>query len=138
MDRWCPRATALSIAKLNGHRLDFTRYSEPRGGGVADIVPDEHDAVWGVLYEVPAEELPQLDQKEGVPRAYDRQMVEVEAANDTKVRAMTYAVVHKSEYRAPNSAYLDIMLRGARSRELPDAYIERVRSFSEGRREKSD
>ncbi len=138
MDRYCPHANALSMAKLNGYRLGFTRYSEARGGGVADIVPDEDHAVWGFLYEVPEEELERLDQKEGVPLGYyGRHTVGVETANGTQVQAMTYAVVHKSKYQAPSSTYLGIMLRGARSRKLPDAYVERMRSFLEGRNGKS-
>jgi cation transport regulator ChaC len=136
--RWCSHATALAVAKLNGHRLDFTRYSEARGGGVADIVPDDDDAVWGVLYEVPENELRRLDQKEGVPRAYERHTVETEMAGGRRVRAMTYVVVDKSHYRPPSATYLGIMLKGARSRKLPDAYIEKMESFSEDQPDSSE
>jgi gamma-glutamylcyclotransferase (GGCT)/AIG2-like uncharacterized protein YtfP len=139
MDRSCPHANALSMARLDGYRLDFTRYSEARGGGVADILPDEDHAVWGFLYEVPEEELERLDRKEGVPLGYyGRHTVEVETANGMQVQAMTYAVVHKSEHQVPSSTYLGIMLRGARSRKLPDAYIEKMGSFSEDQPVTSD
>ncbi|MCE7891177.1 MAG: gamma-glutamylcyclotransferase, partial [Sorangiineae bacterium PRO1] len=35
----CPSARQLGVARVEGFRLGFTRRSEKRRGGVADLVP---------------------------------------------------------------------------------------------------
>ncbi|MCH8063679.1 MAG: gamma-glutamylcyclotransferase, partial [Chloroflexi bacterium] len=73
-----PKAVFISTVRLQSHRLDFTRFSKRRCGGVADIVPDPNAETWGVLYEVEEEDLKALDKKEGVPVcAYKRYEVDV-------------------------------------------------------------
>lgn len=127
LQAWCPNAAFVSIARLPNHRLDFTRYSEKRKGGVADIVPSEGDDVWGVLYELPTEALPALDRKEGVARgAYRRAHVGVELPSGEHVRAMTYVVVEKEPPQPPSDEYLNHLLVGAREWNLPAEYVAKL------------
>lgn len=120
----CPGAEFLSIARLPDRRLDFTRYSAKRRGGVADIVESTGDEVWGVLYKIPDDELPALDRKEGVAAAaYKRTYVEVIAPTDERVEVLTYTVVKKAPTEPPSRAYLDIILSGAREHSLPVEYV---------------
>ena len=49
--RRCPGAQVVGRARLPDHRLAFTRYSRNRRGGVADIVPEPHATVLGVVYD---------------------------------------------------------------------------------------
>ncbi len=120
---WCPGAEFIAVAKLPEHRLDFTRYSEKRQGGVADVVPSGGSEVWGALYELPDEELPTLDRKESAPTAYRHEYVDVVTQSGERVRAMTYMVIDKVPTEAPSRDYMDLILRGARERGLPSDYV---------------
>jgi cation transport regulator ChaC len=119
-----PGARSLGGGVLRGYRLAFTRWSERRGGGVADIVEDAGGEVWGVLYEVPVDELPALDAKERVPTAYRRTTVRVEDAGGRALDAMAYEVVDRTGAYAPAASYLAIVIEGAREHWLPTWYVE--------------
>src|SRR5207244_11315619 len=60
----CPSAKFVCRAKLSSHRLAFTRMSVSRGCGVADILREETNDVWGVVYELLESELENLDKDE--------------------------------------------------------------------------
>ena len=121
-----PGARSLGEAVLRGYRVAFTRWSERRGGGGADIVEDPNGEAWGVLYEVPDDELPALDAKEGVPTAYRRTTVCVEDAAGVARYVMAYEVVKQPGSYAPAAGYLDIVIEGAREHGLPAWYVERL------------
>ena len=131
---WCPspNATFISIARLANHRLDFTRRSEKRRGGVADIVPAAGQTVWGVLYEVSSADLARLDAKEGArrdamegaPNAYERKKVEVIEPMGEQVAAVTYSVVDKEQTQKPHADYMRLLVEGATERGLPDEYVQ--------------
>ena len=48
----CPSAQFVSVAKLDNHRLAFTRESSERRCSVADAVPAKGQDVWGVVYRI--------------------------------------------------------------------------------------
>ena len=123
MQAWCPGARFIATARLPHHRLDFTRYSRKRQGGVADVVPAKGQEVWGVLYELDAGDLVALDRKEGVPNAYTRAYVDIAPVSGETARALIYTVVDKATTEAPSREYLGIMLKGARERDLPADYL---------------
>ena len=123
---WCPSAEFVTVARLPDHRLDFTRYSQRRRGGVADVVPSNGDEVWGVVYDIPSDELPALDRKEGVPNAYQRQDVSVIVQAGERAKALTYTVVQKVPTERPSQAYVDLILKGARERGLPAEYVRKL------------
>ena len=64
MKERCPWAKFVCRAKLPSHRLAFTLRSCSRRCGVADILRDETKDVWGVVYELPENELKNLDKDE--------------------------------------------------------------------------
>ena len=121
---WCPGAEFVAVARLPNYRLDFTRYSAKRQGGVADVVRARGETVWGVLYDVPSGEMPALDRKEGVgAKVYERRRVTVATAPGTRVRAVTYSVIDKEPAQTPSEYYLGLILTGAREWTLPEAYV---------------
>ncbi len=123
---WCPNAEFVTIARLPDHRLDFTRYSRRRRGGVADVIPSKGDDVWGVVYDIPSDELPALDRKEGVPNAYQRQDVSVIVQSEERAETLTYTVVQKVPTERPSQAYIDLILKGAREWKLPAEYVRKL------------
>lgn len=113
--RSVPEFTCLGRAVLRDYKLAFTRYSNTRGGGVADIVPVKGAIVEGVLYDLGSELLPELDVREGVKSgAYQRIRVQVESPIGLQ-RAWTYEVTEKEEEELPpTTEYAQLVLSGAR------------------------
>jgi gamma-glutamylcyclotransferase len=134
MELACPGHRFLGVAELRGHRLAFTRRSVRTGTGVADIVAAAGESLWGALYELDAARLTALDEKEGAGWAYERRAVRVVPGGagdaprtspaDQEVEAFAYAVIARDgEHVAPSREYVEALLRGARERGLPAAYV---------------
>jgi gamma-glutamylcyclotransferase (GGCT)/AIG2-like uncharacterized protein YtfP len=133
MRRMGPAASLLGRARLDDHRLAFTRRSPRRGGGVADVVPGSGLRVWGALYEVDDRCLERLDRKEGHPKAYVREEVSVRSRGGDHHRAITYMVARKEEHEiTPTPEYLALILSGARACRLPAGYIRFLASIVVG------
>ena len=112
MQRRCPDARYICRALLDEHVLAFTRDSPARGCGVADAIWRRFGKLYGVLYEVFEADIATLDRLEGhLPGidAYRR-------------------VVRQVRVIAPG-AYLDLILAGARARDLPRRHIDRIAAF---------
>ena len=121
-----------SRAVLRGYRLFFSHCSKGRKSGVADVIESPGDLVWGVIYELDEAGRFELDRREGHKdtkqrSTYWRTKVTVftdESADSEALEVETYMVVNKSSTPHPASEYYkDIILRGAKERGLPDAYI---------------
>lgn len=123
----CPSHRFVCVAQLRDYRLAFTRRSEKRGCGVADVVAAQDESVWGVVFEMTEADLAALDRNEGVhlkPPAYVRKSVQV-ISGDQSVDAITYEVFAKSaSQHAPNAHYLGLITAGARKWGLPEDYQE--------------
>lgn len=128
----CPGSRFVTIGKLPDYRLDFTRFSKVRGGGVADIVHDYDSEVWGVVYAVPETDLDALDEKEGVAGgAYERKHVEILTPTSESLPVMTYSVVRKKGPFAPKPEYSDLIVGGARYWSLPQQYVTSLIQYVE-------
>jgi len=125
--RRCPGATVLGRARLPDHRLAFTRYSRAEKGGVADIVAEPGAAVWGVLYEIVASSFAALDEYEGAPRAYRREVMHVVDGDGVECEAVVY-IANKTGDFAPSRQYLALITRGAREHGLPEDYVQEIES----------
>ena len=126
----CSSARLLTIARLPGYRLAFTRRSERWGGGVADIRPERGAEVWGAVWRIAAKEGDALDAQEGVhasPPRYRRLEVAVVTREGEALDCLAYQVVEPAaEHIAPSEAYLETLLRGARAVGLASSYVERI------------
>ena len=131
MKRRCPSARFVCVARLTGYKLAFTRLSERRLCGTADVVAAAGSDVWGVVYELDERDFGPLDEYEGcVPgranNAYDRIEVQVLQDGDEarSATAWVYVVSTKLEReQIPNAEYKRLMTEGARYWGLPQAYI---------------
>ena len=130
--RRCPGATVVGRARLPDYQLAFTRYSRAEKGGVADIVPQPGAEVWGALYEIDESCFDALDEYEGAPRAYRREVVRVIDDAGVEREAVAY-VANKTGDFAPSRQYLAQIARGARDHHLPEEYVralEDVRTYA--------
>lgn len=134
------------IGRIPGWRLAFSRYSREWRGGVLDLIPgEEDDWVEGVIYTVDPSDLATLDGYEG--RAVKRNMeiglyrrvylpVNTESGWKTVV---TYLINRSVEYREntyfpPSKRYMKLILEGAEEHGLSKEYIEKLNTWSEGKR----
>jgi len=125
----CPGANLVGPARLRGHALDFTRWSDRWGGGVADVIAAADGETWGGLYVVTQRDLDELDKLEGHPRHYQRQRLLVEPAAGEPVDAWVYVVVAKAPRVLPTRAYWQAIVEGALDCGLPGDYVAKLRAL---------
>lgn len=138
MRKRCVSVEFLSVAKLPGYKLAFTRYSNGWGGGVADIVESNGSEVYGVIYRLSEKDLEHLDRYEGYTpgqtadsNSYNRSEIDVQPMDALKasVRAWTYFATKQTEVHPPSARYLQQIIEGAISSGLPEIYIAHLRTI---------
>lgn len=125
----CPGASILGVAELAGYRLGFTRYSSGWGGGVADVIPDDAQSVWGLVYTLTEADLSAVDEYEGYPQAYDRFQANVESHEGAISGVWVYTVVNKKGFIPPTSSYMGLIKSAAAGLSFPRAYRDFLDSF---------
>jgi gamma-glutamylcyclotransferase (GGCT)/AIG2-like uncharacterized protein YtfP len=125
MEDWCADHRFLAPARLDGFALLFLRRSKRWKAGAADVVETDGAATWGALYEVSAADLDALDAKEFASEGgYRRRAVEVATPDGERHSAVTYEVVSKEPSELePKDEYVELLIRGAKERELPTEWI---------------
>jgi len=132
MKERCPSAEFFCKASLPDYRIDFTRKSKKLNCGVSDIIWDEDNKVYGVVYRINEIDLGKLDKREGyIPQgdknAYKRiEIMVLEEDNREKpITAFTYEVVKKEfgKYK-PDREYKNFIVNGAKFWDLPKEYIK--------------
>jgi gamma-glutamylcyclotransferase (GGCT)/AIG2-like uncharacterized protein YtfP len=138
MKQRCPLAKFVCRAKLPAHRLAFTLKSPRRDCGVADVLPDQTKDVWGVVYELPDNELKDLDQKEGYKPGkpydlsqYTREDCDVWREGDAKQPLLIalYRGHPQLDPPLPSDDYKELIVNGAKHWNLPAAYIRQLESI---------
>lgn len=110
MEKRCPDARLIGPATLDNHRFRFA--------GCADIVPDNHDYVDGVLWYCTEECMRALDLLEGYPHFYNCKEVVV-VCNDVEYLAEVYYMNPGMEDNLPSNSYLDMVTEGYRDNGVP-------------------
>lgn len=133
MKRRCPSSKFICVAELRDHSLAFTRRSVKPGCGVADVVPDHNQNVWGVVYHIDETDIRRLDKAEGYDpgrdsNSYIRKERHVFAERDDKrpLLVSIYFAEQQSDPPPPNSEYKRLIVEGAQFWHLPEEYISRV------------
>ena len=126
----CPSAEYFSVAELKDHHLAFTRKSEPRNCGSADVVPEQGHNVWGVIFKVEDSEIRNLDKAEDfvmgrIYNGYTRQQTQVyvDGDRDPTVVSIYFAEKQKNP-PLPSFEYKTLIVEGAKHWGLPQKYIE--------------
>ena len=129
MAQRCPNAGLVSGAVLRDHRFRINRR------GVATVAPEPAAQVHGVLWMITDADERALDGYEGVAEGLygkERQRVQVhvgplpEAVEE--VEALVYVAVD-ARRGAPRAGYLEQVIAGAESHDLPGAYVAEIRSW---------
>ena len=138
MKRRCPSAKFVCRAKLSASRLAFTLKDAERRCGVADVLPDKSKDVWGVVYELPDNELKNLDKKEGYKpgrpneqNEYTREDHYVWREGDVTRQLLValYRGHPQLDPPLPSNDYKELIIDGARHWNLPAEYIRELESI---------
>jgi hypothetical protein len=107
--------------------LCFNKRSSEDGSGKANVEANEGTNVWGVLYEIPENELPGLIRKEG---GYTPRCIPIEVTPSLTLDAcVLFAKKTEQTLLHPYSWYLRFLIEGAVEHHLGDDYIEILRAI---------
>ena len=122
-----PSATAICIGQLTDHVLRWNKRSLWDGSGKCDaeLTSREEDSVWGVVFELEAEDKPALDKAEGLGVGYMETMVNV-MTEAGSIPALTYYATDKDPSLRPYHWYKALVSAGAREHGLPANYRRRL------------
>jgi cation transport regulator ChaC len=118
-----PSATAIGIGRIVGHALRWDKRSWWDGSGKCDAEATgrQGDVVWGVVFELDAEDKPLLDKAEGLGAGYMEMTVHV-LTEAGPVSAVTYCATDKDPSLRPYHWYKALVIAGAREHGLPVSY----------------
>jgi gamma-glutamylcyclotransferase (GGCT)/AIG2-like uncharacterized protein YtfP len=138
---WCARTghdpaalRPISTGILPDARLAFDFFSKGRGGGVLNFQPRLGGFVEGVVLEVSEAGWRALDQKEGVPNAYQRRARHIILPDGQALEAIAYQVIPERQqgHVAPPLAYLNAVRRGFAAHGLHPHPLEAAARGEEG------
>lgn len=118
MKQKCPEAACLGTGRLDGYRLEFNVYSDRWEGGAANLEPDPHGHVWGVVWQMTPGDIESLDTYVGHPTFYRREEVRVRMGSRW-ADCMTYRVAHQRGFVRPTDAYIARVCQAIRMQGLP-------------------
>ena len=122
MQKRCPSARFVCIARLTDHQFGITRHSRLRNCGTANVFPAPGSAVWGIMYEISDAELDILDSFED---GYRRAFLPIHPGENgaAPLNALVYIAAIEDNVPLPNAEYRRLMVEGARHWKLPPSYI---------------
>lgn len=132
----CRNARNVGIARLDGYRLSFPRYSFIRQSSLASVEEAIDQTVWGALYDVEESELRRLDICEGYflasdrpGNAFNRIDVQVHYKEGDRAAAFTYVANPMAYSGEPSHDYLSHLARCAAGLGFPDDYVQGLLSL---------
>jgi len=122
----------IGVCKLPRYCLQFNKVSVD-SSLKANITTDDNDDVFGVLFEINPNKKDELDKAEGLGKGYRINEIEVEQIEtNEKTRAFTYVAekIDNSNANKPYDWYLQLITIGAEEHNLPEEYVNRIKSVS--------
>lgn len=122
MQRRCPSAQFVCVARLVNYEFGITRHSRLRNCGTANVFPAHGKEVCGIVYDVSEADLVTLDSFED---GYRRELMPVYALGDGTQPLLVLIYVAEIETNVPrsNAEYKRLILEGARHWSLPASYL---------------
>ena len=122
MQRRCPSAQFVCVARLVNYEFGITRHSRLRNCGTANVFPAHGKEVCGIVYDVNEADLVTLDSFED---GYRRELTPVYALGDGAQPLVVLIYVAEIETNVPrsNAEYKRLILEGARHWSLPASYL---------------
>jgi gamma-glutamylcyclotransferase (GGCT)/AIG2-like uncharacterized protein YtfP len=128
----CPGAEFVMRAFLPNYEVQFRFWSERRQGGISTIIEKPGGLVHGVIYEIPEDELLDLDVLESVPQGlYRRETFLVLGEDREWHEADLYRVAEPRGSFTPSRSYVEFMLAGAKAHGLAPEYVKKIEEIYE-------
>lgn len=112
---------SIGCARLPGHGFRFS-FPNADGSARANIVLSENETVYGLLYQLASEDIAFFKQSEPGYKFLQKEVY----VKGVTVSAFTFMASDNVTGIFPDKAYLDIILKGARKNNLPEAYIAMI------------
>lgn len=90
------------------------------GSAKANLVTSDGDSVWGVLFEIPEDQVDALDRAEG---GYTKKPYQVVLSEGDEKAAEAYVSQDLTDEPVPYDWYKEHIVEGAREHSLPEDYI---------------
>ncbi len=120
----------MKRAVLHDFEVQFNFLSKTYNGGVTGVEPSAGKKALGVLYNVPPDEIEQLDIVEGIPAGiYYRETVTVIDEDGKEYNAETYRTTEPKGPFTPTTHYLGLMIKGAKEHGLDPDYIKELETL---------
>ena len=131
MQRRCPSAQFVCVARLPNYQFGITRHSRLRNCGTANVYPNADAAVWGIVYEVSEADLIVMD---GFEDGYCREFLSVSPVDDgaPSITVLVYVAEIEVNVPLPNAIYKRVIVEGANHWLLPAHYLEMLESIKTG------
>jgi len=120
-----PGAAIVGPAVLDDYELEFTIRDREWGGGVANIRPEAGGHVYGLVWDVPEDELAALDTYRGDESHLRRDQVVVRTTQGD-VSAVTYRVDQLANHVPPSFEYLRHLRAAIVAQGLPPEALQAV------------
>ena len=121
-----PSARAIAPGALMSHALRWHKVGRDNSGKCdAFATGNDDDVVYGVLYDISAEDKPSLDAAEGLGAGYEEKEVGIHTATGV-VRAHLYYATHTDPAMVPFGWYQALVVAGAQQHALPAGYVARL------------
>jgi gamma-glutamylcyclotransferase (GGCT)/AIG2-like uncharacterized protein YtfP len=122
MQRRCPSAKFVCVARLPDYRFAIARHSRLRNCGTANIFAEPDSEVWGIVYEVADQDLITLD---GFEDGYCRERVFVFRMDDGRrpLECLVYVAPREDDPPCPNAEYKRLIVEGAQYWRIPQIYL---------------
>jgi gamma-glutamylcyclotransferase len=123
-----PSARFVATGRLSHHQLRFHKPSSD-GSSKCDAYEtgEPQNFLWGVLFNIAAQEVLALDEIEGRGVSYEQKWVAIETPDLSIIAAMTYCALITDASALPYSWYRHHLLIGAQEHELPEHYLQTLR-----------
>ncbi len=125
-----PSAKITGVYFIKGYDLRFHMASND-GSAKCDAyyTNNSEHCVWGVVFEMLVSERDKLDKAESLGVGYSDQLVEVVNEKGEKLEALIYCALLVDHTKKPYSWYVNHVLMGAQQNNLPETYIEKIKSI---------
>ena len=109
----CPNSKIVSKEMLKGYELEFR--------GVATIVPNDKSEVPVLIWEIDGRDEHSLDQYEGFPNLYRKELFEIEV-DGKKKECMAY-LMNSGHISPPMSYYYNVIKQGYEANDMDTSYL---------------
>jgi 5-oxoprolinase (ATP-hydrolysing) len=127
----CPSANLICRAKVMDKEIRYTRYSETRKGGVADMFEAVGHEVYGLVININDKDLKYLDKIECDYNGYKRIEIDAYDDNNQKFHCYAYDVIDKKPDIPPTKIYEWLVYSGAYYLNTPQAYLNNIKNYRE-------